>query len=92
MNEGLMNGRKWYKYDDECPGCKTKFRRKDEVVYMACITCGLMLGVPSYRDSERETKFLEHLEGEVMQKMTVAYYCKINKIILEKVERLQMFA
>ena len=80
---------KWYKYNDKCPGCGTPFRRKDSPVYLACEKCGIMVNAPSYREPDKPTSFLTFsVGGSGYQKMTIAHFAKIQRLVVEKVERL----
>lgn len=80
---------KWYKYTDKCPGCGTEFRRRDTYVYLACEQCGVMVSVPSYRESEEESSFVKHSDDEgKLVPMTIAHFCDIQRLVAQAVERL----
>lgn len=80
---------KWYKYKDRCPGCGTEFVRKDSHAYLACVRCGFMVSVPSYREAEKITNILKRSVGEEkMKPITIEEYCLMSRMVITEVERL----
>lgn len=82
---------KWYRYEDKCPGCGTKFRRPDKHEHFACVICGFMVSVPPYREPDKEVCFLKHWVGETEVPITIAHYCKMQRMVMQEVERLPIF-
>jgi len=89
--EKSVDGKKWYKYRDKCPGCGTEFLRKDEAAYLACIKCGLMVSAPSYREADRKTNFLKHSVDGADKEITIEEYCQMSRLVVAEVERLPAF-
>ncbi|MFH1385819.1 MAG: hypothetical protein ABIG65_02095 [Patescibacteria group bacterium] len=86
-----MDGRKWYKYKDKCPGCGTEFLRKERHAHLACVKCGFMVSAPSYWETDRRSNFLKHFVDGVDKEITIEEYCQVSRLVITEVERLPAF-
>ena len=85
-----MDGKSWYGYKDQCPGCGTEFLRKEKHAYLACVICGFMVSVPPYSEADRKANFLKHFVDGAEKEITIEEYCQMSWLAITEVERLSV--